>query len=201
MRNILDQRLFSINIIVRSSACDGIRIRSPCHERPIPRKVEEVSARDSERQHLDGTRYKREDHHEHRMRSQCGRRQLQTGTYHDESQAEGPDLGCCARPEFVMYIINVGVAQYYAGQKHAEDGRQMQPRNIDEGPAKRVGENDEKQEAEDIATWQYHVAQQKVQNGPDQHGHAGHGREPEEIRPCQLQIEARGYHIGYENLP
>lgn len=85
-------------------------VNLPRHERPIPWVFEEIFARDSDHQHLDSARDERQDRHKHRMRPQRGCRQLQASTYHDEGQAEGPDLGGRARPEHVMYIVDVSIA-------------------------------------------------------------------------------------------
>lgn len=81
----------------------------PRHERPIPREFEKIFARDGDRQRLDGARDEGQDYHKHGMRNQRSCRQLQAGTYHDEGQAEGSDLGGHARPEHVVYIVDIGV--------------------------------------------------------------------------------------------
>lgn len=86
------------------------------------------------------------------MRPERGRCQLQPGTYHDEGQAEGPDLWGRARSELVVYIVDIGVAQYYTSEEHTEDRRKMQAGNVSEAPAERVGKKDEDEEAEDATT-------------------------------------------------
>jgi len=117
------------------------------------------------------------------MRPQSGCCQLQTGTYHDEGQAEDPDLGGRVRPDHIIYIVDIGITYYYTSKKHAKNGRKIQTRNVSKSPTERIRKNDKDEKAKYTAAWKYHVTQQEVQNGPGQEDQAAHSREPEEICP------------------